>query len=375
MSSKKALVVGAGIVGLATARALSIKGYEVHIFERTFGAVGASIRNFGMIWPIGQPTGTLYDRAMRSRSVWKSISDKGAFWHDPVGSLHVAYKSDEAEVLQELASVFGKDRKCKFVPVSEMGSYSQAVRVEGCKGALFSPDEIIIDPREAIAALPEYLEKVHGVVFHWGKCVTYVSGQMLYVGNGEQWEGDLIFICSGSDFETLYPEVYQQLPLTKCKLQMMRTVPQPGQFRIGPALCGGLSLIHYKSFQEASTLRILRDRLEKDYPEYIRWGIHVMMSQNRIGELTLGDSHEYGPTHDPFDRSLINQLILDYLQHFVQVKDLMILETWNGIYAKSTDGASEIFLSPEPGVYILNALSGAGMTLSFGLAEEVIERI
>jgi FAD dependent oxidoreductase TIGR03364 len=375
MNRKKAIVVGAGIVGLATARALAIKGFQVDVFERTFGAVGASIRNFGMIWPIGQPSGTLYDRAMRSRSIWKSISETGAFWHDAVGSLHVAYTPDELEVLQELATLFHKERKCRFVPTNELQSLSTSIRAEGCKGALFSPDEVIVDPREAITALPEYLENMHGVVFHWGKCVTYVSGQMIYVGNGEQWEADIIFICSGSDFETLYPEYYQQLPLTKCKLQMMRTAPQPGGLRIGPALCGGLSLIHYKSFQEATSLKLLRDRLEQQYPEYIRWGIHVMVSQNRVGELTIGDSHEYGPTHDPFDRAFINKMILDYLQQFVQVNDLMIQETWNGVYAKSTDGASEVFLSPEPGVYILNALSGAGMTLSFGLAEEMVEKL
>jgi len=50
---KKAIVVGAGIVGLAVTRALVIKGYQVEVFDRSAFAVGASIRNFGMIWPIG----------------------------------------------------------------------------------------------------------------------------------------------------------------------------------------------------------------------------------------------------------------------------------------------------------------------------------
>ncbi|WP_462219906.1 FAD-dependent oxidoreductase [Ferruginibacter sp.] len=48
-------------------------------------------------------------------------------------------------------------------------------------------------------------------------------------------------------------------------------------------------------------------------------------------------------------------------------------ETWHGIYPKLTNGDTEIFFSPDPGVYVLNGVGGAGMTLSFGLAEEMVE--
>jgi hypothetical protein len=42
------------------------------------------------------------------------------------------------------------------------------------------------------------------------------------------------------------------------------------------------------------------------------------------------------------------------------------------VYAKLTNGESNLFESPESGVYIFNGLGGAGMTRSFGLAEEII---
>lgn len=237
-------------------------------------------------------------------------------------------------------------------------------------GGLYSADELIVDPREAIWAIPGCLQEKYGVEFFWGRCVSYISDNTVYIGNDEEYEGDVIFICSGADFETLYPEAFAAYPLTKCKLQMMRFASQPDSWRIGPPLCGGLSLIHYKSFTASNSMATLKKRYEAEMAEYLEWGIHVMVSQNGRGELTVGDSHEYGPTHDPFDKDFINTMIVQYLRTFAQFKDSRIIETWNGTYPKLTNGETDLFFSPEPAVYVLNGLSGAGMTLSFGLAEE-----
>jgi FAD dependent oxidoreductase TIGR03364 len=373
MSKPSAIVIGAGIVGLAVSRALSIKGYAVKVFERTHKATGASIRNFGMVWPIGQPEGKMYDRAMRSRNIWQQIGSTGAFWYDPVGSMHLACHDDEWQVLQELYEQFSKHRHVELLTPAQVAEKSEAVVMKNCKGGLFSPNELIVDPREAIAALPAYLEETYDVEFNWGKCVSFVSDNTVYVGNNETFEADIIFVCSGADFETLYPEAFAATALTKCKLQMMRFAAQPANWRIGPALCGGLSLIHYKSFTAAPSLAALKRRYSEQMPEYLEWGIHVMVSQNGKGELVVGDSHEYGLTHDPFDRDYINKMIVDYLGSFAQFKDCRVAETWNGVYAKRTDGETDLFISPEPGAYIITGVGGAGMTLSFGLAEELVE--
>src|ERR1700748_2198757 len=98
MKNSSAIVIGAGIVGLATARSLAIRGYKVTVFERNEKAVGASIRNFGMIWPVGQPNGVLYERALRSKSIWKQVCKDAGLWFDEVGSLHLAYNNLELDV-------------------------------------------------------------------------------------------------------------------------------------------------------------------------------------------------------------------------------------------------------------------------------------
>jgi FAD dependent oxidoreductase TIGR03364 len=372
MSQPSAIVIGAGIVGLATARALALKGYAVKVFERSHKAVGASIRNFGMVWPIGQ-AGPLYERAIRSRDIWKEMGDSGAFWYEQPGSLHLAYHPDEWQVLQELHEQFRIERSVELLTPQQVAGKSGAAVQQQLLGGLYSAEEIIVDPREAIDAMPAYLHEKYGVEFFWNKCVSYISDNTIYIGNEEEYEGDVIFICSGADFETLYPEAFAAYPLTKCKLQMMRMTAQPNDWRIGPALCGGLSLIHYKSFTAAPSLAALKRRYETEMADYLEWGIHVMVSQNGNGELTIGDSHEYGDTHDPFDKGFINTMILQYLKTFAQFSDNTVIQTWNGVYPKLTDGSTDIFFSPDPAVYVLNGLSGAGMTLSFGLAEEVTD--
>jgi len=101
-----------------------------------------------------------------------------------------------------------------------------------------------------------------------------------------------------------------------------------------------------------------------------RRGVHVLVSQNGDGGLTLGDTHEYGASHDPFQRAAYDRLVLAYLDEFARIPERSIVEHWTGYYPKLA-GRSELVLTPMPGVTLVNALGGAGMTLSFGLAEEI----
>jgi FAD dependent oxidoreductase TIGR03364 len=373
--SKSAIVVGAGIVGLATARALAEKGYEVKVIEKSQFALGASVRNFGMLWPVGQPDGNLYNRSVRTKEIWVDYLDTAGIPYNACGSLHLAYSKEEMHVVEDICQFFqSKNRPVSVIDKETVLENYNGINENGLLGALRSEDEIIIDPREGIKHLPAYLTQKYGVSFIWGTAITSVTSHAAFAGK-TKYAADIVCVCSGQDFETLYPDQFKAQPIIKTKLQMMRFKHKDPNYKIGASVCGGLSLLHYKSFTASSALTKLRLKIEEEIPEYLKYGIHVMVSQNNQGELTVGDSHEYALDFEPFDKTEINEMILAYLKKFMHIDQWEMTQSWNGIYPIMTNGAAELFLNPEPGVYILNGIGGHGMTMSFGFAEEMIETI
>jgi D-hydroxyproline dehydrogenase subunit beta len=108
--------------------------------------------------------------------------------------------------------------------------------------------------------------------------------------------------------------------------------------------------------------------------ELDKWGIHVMVSQNAAGELTIGDSHEYGLAVSIFDRPEVSRLILDYAREYLRVPSLEIAQHWHGVYAKHPQHPY-LRLAPSPGVRVVAVTSGIGMTMSFGIAEETLQEV
>jgi len=371
MTQPTAIVIGAGIVGLAHARALALRGFKVLVFERNPQAVGASVRNFGMVWPIGQPDGTMYNRAFRSRIVWEEICVQAGLWHDKAGSLHLATTPTEAEAMQAIAAHYADSRGTQWLDKTQVVHYTKYARESAVLGALWSPQEMMVEARDAIQGVAAFLHETYAVDFAFNTAISKIEGHTVWSGS-QSWKADLIFICSGTDFETLYPAHFQSLALTKCKLQMMRLQPLPANQKFGPALCGGLSLIHYKGFEVAPQLPALKQYYGEQYPQQVQWGIHVMACQSPDGGLTIGDTHEYGLHQDPFDKQFLNQMVLDYLGTFSTLNTLPVAQTWNGIYAKMTNGQSEHVDRVAENTYVVTGLGGAGMTLSFGLAEELV---
>jgi len=373
-SAERVAVIGAGIVGLAHAWLAAESGRRVTVIERSERAAGASIRNFGMIWPIGQPHGELYQTAMRSRARWLRLAAEAGIWVDACGSLHAAHRADEQAVLEEFAAVApGLGVECQLQSAEQVLQRAPLVNPEGLRCGLFSPTELCVNPAAATRALPQWLAERYGVEFRFGvlaSAVEEAGGRpVVKFADGSQGEFERVLVCGGADLQTLFPQVLANSGLVPCKLQMLAVAADVATCRLGLHVASGLTLRHYRIFEICRGLQALRQRVAAETPELDQYGIHVMASQNDRGELILGDSHEYGSQIEPFDNVKIDEWILRELRKVLRLPAWQVTRRWHGIYAKHPQ--LPVFQAqPIPRVHIFTGTGGAGMTMSFGLAEQ-----
>jgi L-2-hydroxyglutarate oxidase LhgO len=160
------LVVGAGVVGLAVARAAALKGHEVIVAEQTLGiGNGVSSRNSEVIHGgMYYPTGSLRaHHCPRGRRMMYEFCESHGVPHRRCGKLIVA--TEDAEVGKMEAIL--KQGAANGVEGFEMIDGAKARAMEPaltCVAALHSPNTGIVDSHSFMRALQGDLEDRGGAI-------------------------------------------------------------------------------------------------------------------------------------------------------------------------------------------------------------------
>jgi FAD dependent oxidoreductase TIGR03364 len=370
--NKQLVVIGSGVVGLAHALTALEAGWTVTVIERDGRPLGASVRNFGTLWPIGCTFGAEREQALFGVRRWKELAREAGFWIQPCGSLSLAYREEAWAVLQEFSAKQASSDGFELLDARAVSSRYPAANLNGLRGALFSREETLVHPPSVILKLADYV-RARGSAFHYGTPVVKVHEGAVETSSGARFGFDQLLIAAGEEMRLLFPQELAAANLTRCRLQMMRTTPQPKEFSLGAIFVSDLTLCHYPAFRACPSTPKLRARIENELPRHRDWGVHVIAAQHHDGSLTLGDSHEYAADFDPDSRADVEELILDALRQFACVPDLRIATRWHGTYLKSTVGQTQVVLQPRPRVTMVTAMGGLGMTLSWGLARKNVE--
>ncbi|MFA6266540.1 MAG: NAD(P)/FAD-dependent oxidoreductase [Pseudolabrys sp.] len=204
------LVIGAGVVGLAVARAAALRGHEVIVAEAE-GAIGTGIssRNSEVIHGgMYYPTGSLRARhCVAGRRLLYAFCASHGVPHRKCGKLIVATNDAETAKVGEIAA----QGKINDVEGLTMLSAAEAMALEPaltCTAALLSPETGIVDVHSYMLALRGDIEDAGGAIaFNTPVTgVTRKNGQWLVsFGGSEAGEMafDAVVNCGGLSAQTI----------------------------------------------------------------------------------------------------------------------------------------------------------------------------
>jgi L-2-hydroxyglutarate oxidase LhgO len=197
------LVIGAGVVGLAVARAAARKGHEVVVAEAA-NAIGTGIssRNSEVIHAgMYYATGTLRGRhCVRGRRMLYEYCASHRVPHRRCGKLIVATNAAELEKIHAIEVQGGINGVEGLEPLSANAAHAMEPELL-CVGALHSPETGIIDSHAYMLALRGDLEDAGGVIaFNTpviGAARKAGQWQVAFGGEGGAFAFDAVINCAG----------------------------------------------------------------------------------------------------------------------------------------------------------------------------------
>ena len=375
------IIVGGGILGISHAYHALNAGLSVALFEKNPMPRDASVRNFGQVVPSG--FNTRWQRYGReSLRIYKELQSKIDITVRQEGTVYIASDDEELQLINELSeinaqngysSILLSEKECLEKYPGLLKSY--------VKGGLWFPQEVVVDPIQGISRLINYLCDARGLEYYPNTVVSNITKANGHVKvstrqSNKDFTAQKAYVCSGNEFELLFPESFKESDLKIVQLQMMDTIPQK-QLKISGSVLTGWTIRRYESFQECPGYAGIKSKESKDAYHNMN-GIHILFKQLLDGSVVIGDSHRYqniaeGARMDFNTDNGLNDFMLSEAQKIYALDTWRIRQTWLGHYCQceSRDIYNETI---DNDIHIITGIGGKGMTGSLGYAKENISK-
>lgn len=353
------IVVGSGILGLATAFLAHEQGRSVHVLDSADRPVGSSLQNFGHACFTGQAD-VIQDVAHHAREGWLRAARAAGFWAAESGTHIPAMTELELQVLREFAE--HRPGEVDLLAGAEVAAGLGNPDLPAVGGAHL-PRDMRVNPREAAPALAAWLAR-EGVRFTWNTRVTAVGDGVVATTRGDFTATEVV-VCPGFELMGLFPQLAERHNVRVCTL-VMALLERPGHIRRDLAMLTGTSLARYDGFAAMPSVPELRAELAEREPGLVDCVANLMATGIPEG-LLVGDSHAYSLSPEPFIEEDIADLLIDRSTDLLGVEKPVVRQRWLGRYADSPD-TNLVLERPDPRTTVAVVTSGIGMTLSFGIA-------
>ncbi|QQB35396.1 NAD(P)/FAD-dependent oxidoreductase [Achromobacter deleyi] len=360
------VVIGAGVVGLAIARALAQSGREVLVAEATEAiGTGTSSRNSEVIHAgIYYPAGSLKARlCVRGKHLLYAYCAERGIPHKRLGKLIVATSAEQAAQLEGIA----QRARANGVDDLQFISGEDAMRLEPalrCTAALVSPSTGIVDSHALMLAYQGDAENAGAqCVFH----TPLVSGRVRPEGGFDlQFGGDDAMSLSCN---VLINSAGLQAPALARRIDGVPAASIPTDY-----LCKG-------SYFTLSG-RAPFSRLIYPVPQHAGLGVHLTLDMG--GQAKFGPDTEWVGTEDyTLDPARAEVFYAAVRSYWPALPDEALAPGYTGIRPKISGphepAADFVIAGPAAhgvrGLVNLFGIESPGLTSSLALAEETLARL
>lgn len=368
MDRVDAVVVGAGVVGLATARALGGAGLEVVILEREalYGS-GVSSRNSEVIHAgIYYRAGSLKARlCVRGRELLYAYAAERGLPHRGCGKLIVATSAAELPKLDAIAAAARANGVADLQPLSAAEALAMEPELASA-GALLSPSSGIVDSHALMTALLGDAER-HGALLAlrapFEAAERMAGGWVVRSGGDEAFELQCRWIVNAAGLNA------------QAVARAMHGFPAAAVPR------RHLAKGHYFSLAaKAPFTRLV-------YPTPVDGGLGVHLTLDLGGQARFGPDVEWiadGAAWDhAVDTSRRAAFEADIRRYWPALPEDALQPAYTGVRPKLSGpgqpAADFAIQGPEshgvPGVVQLFGIESPGLTASLAIADEVLTRI
>ncbi len=346
-----ALVIGAGIVGIACAKELADVGMRVAVCEQNeYVGGGATAAGMGHI-AVMDDSEAQFALTSYSQALWKQLSDElpKEAEYLPCGSLWVAADEEEfAEVQRKYRFYTERNIPVEILDTKGVAEAEPNLR-NGMAGALLMSADSVCYPPCAARYLAEKLIAAEGKIF-LSNTVVSLSDTGAVMKDGAAVAAGITVVAAGAAMRHLLPglEVHPR------KGHLLITDRYPGFLHHQLIELGYLKSAHATATDSVA-----------------------FNAQPRVtGQILIGSSRQYGIEDPVVEQGILRNMLQRAIEYMPAIENLSALRAWTGFRAATPDKLPLIGLCPGyRNIYLAGGHEGLGISTSLATARLLVDRI
>jgi D-hydroxyproline dehydrogenase subunit beta len=344
------LIVGAGIVGAASAFELAKAGLRVTVVEERFTSAGATGQAMGHV-VVMDDSEAQFSLTHYSQTLWEELHEElpARVEFERCGTIWVAVDDQEmAEIGRKCAFYRARGVHAEILDPQALHEAEPHLRAPLAGGLLVEGDSVIYPP----AAASFLLEKAValGASLEIGKAVISLEKGIARMADGTTLSAGRLINAAGQYSRKLTPGIR----VKPRKGHLVITDRYPGTIRHQLVELGYLKSAHSPT------------------GDSVAFNVQPRMT----GQLLIGSSRQYDIEHDEVEPAILSRMLQRTFEYLPALASYQGIRVWTGFRPATPDQLPLIGPWPEdPTLYIATGHEGLGITTSLATGKLICSEI